>query len=113
MQRAGQGSDLLADLNELGRSAFDGHYVDTFCSTARRAADDAASMDGLHYDDEANWTLDLPGGKRHLAETAWAAARREITEEALVEIAATATPRATVALGDKDMRCFVVDAATV
>ena len=67
----------------------------------------------MNGDDEANWTLDLPGGKRHLAETAWAAARREITEEALVEIAATATPRATVALGDKDMRCFVVDAATV
>ena len=26
-----------------------------FCSTARRADDNAASMDGLHYDDEANW----------------------------------------------------------
>ena len=55
VQRAGQGSDLLADLNELGRSAFGGQYVDVFCATARRADDDAASMDGLHYDDEANW----------------------------------------------------------
>ena len=52
---AGRVRDLLADLNELGRSAFGGQYVDVFCSTARRAADDAASMDGLHYDDEANW----------------------------------------------------------
>jgi GR25 family glycosyltransferase involved in LPS biosynthesis len=87
------------------------HHLTSFLQKERAVVKDDELLFLICYDDDSHWTLDLPGGKRHLAETAWAAARREITEEALVEIAATATPRATVALGDKDMRCFVVDAA--
>jgi len=40
----------------------------------------------LVYDDEKKWTLDLPGGKRHLGEDAWTCARRETFEETSIRI---------------------------
>ena len=40
----------------------------------------------IAYDDASHWTLELPGGKRNLAESAWAAAQRETAEEALLHL---------------------------
>jgi hypothetical protein len=40
----------------------------------------------LAYDDGDYWSLDLPGGKRHLGETAWSCARRETFEESSLVI---------------------------
>ena len=62
----------------------------------------------IAYDDASHWTLELPGGKRNLAESAWAAAQRETAEEALLHLSPE-MPDVTFDLST--MRCFVVDAA--
>ncbi|KAH8071307.1 hypothetical protein JL720_11520 [Aureococcus anophagefferens] len=57
--------------------------------------------------DASHWILELPGGKRNLGETAWAAARRETSEEALLWLD-DAEPAVSYDLST--MRCFVVAA---
>lgn len=54
------------------------------------AADDNSSCDlsvlVMAYADKDVWSLDLPGGKRHLGETSWECARRETWEESSVRV---------------------------